>query len=169
VTSRCDTLKLYTLDLNKAYANPFWLSLTASIMFLFCSFCIIEGPETIEDFVQMQSQEIEDNIKGRRNKIFLLMEEVFSFADYVFHLSNSSYPFVALLRQHCEVLCMGKLNQVRRLRVQQRIRTSESKDANTEENEMPEIPSTIPFMPDAVTNSMLELISTSWPNGQLGP
>jgi hypothetical protein len=48
---------------------------------------------------------------------------------------------------------MGKLNQVRRLRVQQRIRTSESKDANTEENEMPEIPSTIPFMPDAVTNS----------------
>jgi hypothetical protein len=101
----------------------------------------------------MQSQEIEDNIKGRRNKIFLLMEEVFSFADYVFHLSNSSYPFVALLRQHCEVLCMGKLNQVRRLRVQQRIRTSESKDANTEENEMPEIPSTIPFMPDAVTNS----------------
>lgn len=26
----------------------------------------------------MQSQEIEDNIKSRRNKIFLLMEEVFS-------------------------------------------------------------------------------------------
>jgi hypothetical protein len=54
----------------------------------------------------MQSQEIEDNIKSRRNKIFLLMEEVFSFANYVFHLSNSSYPFVALLRQHYEVLCM---------------------------------------------------------------
>jgi hypothetical protein len=42
----------------------------------FCSFCIIEGPETIQDFVQMQSQEIQDNIKSRRNKIFLLMEEV---------------------------------------------------------------------------------------------
>ncbi|AQK71534.1 chaperone protein dnaJ-related [Zea mays] len=39
------------------------------------SFCIIEGPETIEDFAQMQSQEIEDNIMSRRNKIFLLMEE----------------------------------------------------------------------------------------------
>lgn len=40
------------------------------------NFCIIEGPETIEDFVQMQLQEIQDNIKSRRNKIFLLMEEV---------------------------------------------------------------------------------------------
>lgn len=43
----------------------------------FCSnFCIIEGPETVQDFVQMQSKEIQDNIKSRRNKIFLLMEEV---------------------------------------------------------------------------------------------
>lgn len=41
------------------------------------SFCIIEGPETLQDFVQMQLQEIKDNIKSRRNKIFLLMEEVF--------------------------------------------------------------------------------------------
>ncbi|GFY97901.1 chaperone protein dnaJ-like protein [Actinidia rufa] len=39
-------------------------------------FCIIEGPETVQDFVQMQLQEIQDNIKSRRNKIFLLMEEV---------------------------------------------------------------------------------------------
>lgn len=90
------------------------------------SFCIIEGPETIEDFVQMQSQEIEDNIKSRRNKIFLLMEEV------------------------------------RRLRVQQRIRTSENKDASTEENEMPEIPSTIPFMPDASPKTMKQLYMTSF-------
>ena len=45
-------------------------------MLLLYSFCIIEGPETIEDFVKMQSQEIQDNIKSRRNKIFLLMEEV---------------------------------------------------------------------------------------------
>nr|ACG31793.1 hypothetical protein [Zea mays] len=90
------------------------------------SFCIIEGPETIEDFAQMQSQEIEDNIMSRRNKIFLLMEEV------------------------------------RRLRVQQRIRTSESKDANTEGNEMPEIPSTIPFMPDASPKTMKQLYMTSF-------
>ncbi|TYH21922.1 hypothetical protein ES288_A04G084900v1 [Gossypium darwinii] len=40
------------------------------------NFCIIEGPETVQDFVKMQLQEIEDNIKSRRNKIFLLMEEV---------------------------------------------------------------------------------------------
>ncbi|MCH99877.1 chaperone protein dnaJ-like protein, partial [Trifolium medium] len=40
------------------------------------NFCIIEGPETVQDFVQMQLQEIQDNIKSRRNKIFLLMEEV---------------------------------------------------------------------------------------------
>ncbi|XP_066318581.1 protein ORANGE-LIKE, chloroplastic-like [Miscanthus floridulus] len=86
------------------------------------SFCIIEGPETIEDFVQMQSQEIKDNIKSRRNKIF----------------------------------------EVRRLRVQQRIRTSESKDANTEENEMPEIPSTIPFMPGASPKTMKQLYMTSF-------
>jgi hypothetical protein len=43
------------------------------------SFCIIDGPETIEDFAQMQSQEIQDNIKSRRNKIFLSMEEVSNF------------------------------------------------------------------------------------------
>ncbi|XP_062219225.1 protein ORANGE-LIKE, chloroplastic isoform X2 [Phragmites australis] len=90
------------------------------------SFCIIEGPETIEDFVQMQSQEIQDNIKSRRNKIFLLMEEV------------------------------------RRLRVQQRIRTAESKGASSEENEMPEIPSTIPFMPHASPKTMKQLYMTSF-------
>ncbi|KAL6899826.1 hypothetical protein ACP4OV_006484 [Aristida adscensionis] len=90
------------------------------------SFCIIEGPETIQDFIQMQSQEIQDNIKSRRNKIFLLMEEV------------------------------------RRLRVQQRIRTSESKGANSEDNEMPEIPSTIPFMPHTSPKTMRQLYLTSF-------
>ncbi|KAL6634226.1 hypothetical protein ACP70R_026897 [Stipagrostis hirtigluma subsp. patula] len=90
------------------------------------SFCIIEGPETIQDFAQMQSQEIQDNIKSRRNKIFLLMEEV------------------------------------RRLRVQQRIRTSESKGASNEDNEMPDIPSTIPFMPYASPKTMRQLYLTSF-------
>jgi hypothetical protein len=40
------------------------------------AFCIIEGRETVLDFSQMQLQEIRDNITSRRNKIFLLMEEV---------------------------------------------------------------------------------------------
>lgn len=46
------------------------------ILFSCSNFCIIEGPETVQDFVQMQMQEIQDNIRSRRNKIFLLMEEV---------------------------------------------------------------------------------------------
>ncbi len=41
------------------------------------AFCIIEGRETVLDFAQMQLQEIRDNISRRRNKIFLLMEEVY--------------------------------------------------------------------------------------------
>ncbi|XP_052143388.1 protein ORANGE-LIKE, chloroplastic [Oryza glaberrima] len=90
------------------------------------SFCIIEGPETIQDFVQMQSQEIQDNIRSRRNKIFLLMEEV------------------------------------RRLRVQQRIRTSESRGASSEESEMPEIPSSIPFLPNTSPKTMKQLYLTSF-------
>ncbi|GFP87045.1 hypothetical protein PHJA_000848300 [Phtheirospermum japonicum] len=40
------------------------------------AFCIIEGPETLQDFAKMELQEIEDNIRSRRNKIFLQMEEV---------------------------------------------------------------------------------------------
>uniref|UniRef100_A0A2C9UIM4 Uncharacterized protein n=1 Tax=Manihot esculenta TaxID=3983 RepID=A0A2C9UIM4_MANES len=39
-------------------------------------FCIIEGPETVQDFAKMELQEIRDNIRSRRNKIFLQMEEV---------------------------------------------------------------------------------------------
>ncbi|CAB4271158.1 unnamed protein product [Prunus armeniaca] len=39
-------------------------------------FCIIEGPETVQDFAKMELQEIQDNIRSRRNKIFLHMEEV---------------------------------------------------------------------------------------------
>ena len=47
--------------------------------FFYSNFCIIEGPETVQDFVQMQLREIQDNIRSRRNKIFLLMEEVIFF------------------------------------------------------------------------------------------
>uniref|UniRef100_A0A0A9DA41 Uncharacterized protein n=1 Tax=Arundo donax TaxID=35708 RepID=A0A0A9DA41_ARUDO len=59
------------------------------------SFCIIEGPETIEDFVQMQSQEIQDNIKSHRKKIFLLMEKVFILQTNVYQLASSGSPFVS--------------------------------------------------------------------------
>nr|WCI15276.1 orange isoform X1 [Crocus sativus] len=89
------------------------------------SFCIIEGPETVQDFVQMQFQEIQDNIRSRRNKIFLLMEEV------------------------------------RRLRVQQRIKSSEIID-ESEENEMPDMRSTIPFLPSVTPKTLKQLYLTSF-------
>lgn len=75
-------------------------------------FCIIEGPETVQDFAKMELQEIQDNIKSRRNKIFLHMEEV------------------------------------RRLRIQQRIKSAELGILKEEqENELPDFPSFIPFLP----------------------
>ncbi|KAL6005318.1 hypothetical protein ACLOJK_005883 [Asimina triloba] len=81
------------------------------------SFCIIEGPETVDDFVQMQLQDIQENIRSRRNKIFLLMEEV------------------------------------RRLRIQQRIKNAQFIDESSDENEMPDIPSSIPFLPHVLKNA----------------
>ncbi|XP_078441402.1 protein ORANGE-LIKE, chloroplastic-like [Wolffia australiana] len=90
------------------------------------SFCIIEGPETVQDFVQMQLQEIRDNIKSRRNKIFLLMEEV------------------------------------RRLRVQQRIKSVDLDEMDNEEIEMPDIPSTIPFVPRLTTKTLKQLYLTAF-------
>lgn len=90
------------------------------------NFCIIEGPETVQDFVQMQLQEIQDNIRSRRNKIFLLMEEV------------------------------------RRLRVQQRIKSVEVMSGSGEEaNEMPDIPSSIPFLPHVTPKTLKQLYLTS--------
>ncbi|XP_073062795.1 protein ORANGE-LIKE, chloroplastic [Primulina eburnea] len=91
------------------------------------NFCIIEGPETVQDFVQMQLQEIEDNIRSKRNKIFLLMEEV------------------------------------RRLRVQQRIKNRKVTDeTHVDENEMPEIPSSIPFLPHVTPKTLKQLYLTSF-------
>nr|QPF50038.1 chloroplast Or2 protein [Daucus carota] len=75
-------------------------------------FCIIEGPETVQDFAKMEIQEIQDNIRSRRNKIFLHMEEV------------------------------------RRLRIQQRIKNAELGISDEElETELPNFPSFIPFLP----------------------
>ncbi|KAG2492366.1 hypothetical protein HYH03_009314 [Edaphochlamys debaryana] len=39
-------------------------------------FCIIENSETVKDFANLQLAEISEHIQSRRNKIFLLMEEV---------------------------------------------------------------------------------------------
>ncbi|KAJ4911682.1 chaperone protein dnaJ-related [Raphanus sativus] len=92
------------------------------------NFCIIEGSETVQDFVQMQLQEIQDNIRSRRNKIFLLMEEV------------------------------------RRLRVQQRIKSVKSinvEETLLEATEMPEIPSSIPFLPNVTPKTLKQLYLTS--------
>ncbi|GFQ06181.1 hypothetical protein PHJA_002762100 [Phtheirospermum japonicum] len=76
------------------------------------SFCIIEGPETVQDFETMELQEIQENIRSRRNKIFLQMEEV------------------------------------RRLRIQQRLKSAELGIVKEEEeNELPNFPSFIPFLP----------------------
>jgi len=47
-------------------------------------FCIIEGPETVQDFAKMELQEIQDNIRSRRNKIFLHMEEVTPSYDFLY-------------------------------------------------------------------------------------
>ncbi|KAJ0111620.1 hypothetical protein Patl1_01394 [Pistacia atlantica] len=74
-------------------------------------FCIIEGPETVQDFAKMELQEIQDNIRSRRNKIFLHMEEV------------------------------------RRLRIQQRIKNAELGMKEEQESELPNFPSFIPFLP----------------------
>jgi len=40
------------------------------------NYCIIDGPETVQDFAAMELAEVRRSIEGRRNKIFLLMEEV---------------------------------------------------------------------------------------------
>ncbi|EIE18921.1 hypothetical protein COCSUDRAFT_6492, partial [Coccomyxa subellipsoidea C-169] len=69
------------------------------------NFCIIESRESVRDFAKLQLEEISQNISARRNKIFLLMEEV------------------------------------RRLRIQQRIKTKE------EELGEERYPSALPFLP----------------------
>lgn len=88
-------------------------------------FCIIEGPETVQDFAKMELQEIQDNIRSRRNKIFLHMEEV------------------------------------RRLRIQQRIKNAELGIVNEEqENELPDFPSFIPFLPPLTPANLKQYYAT---------
>ncbi|KAG5013838.1 hypothetical protein JHK82_025973 [Glycine max] len=88
-------------------------------------FCIIEGPETVQDFAKMELQEIQDNIRSRRNKIFLHMEEV------------------------------------RRLRIQQRIKNAELGILSEEqENELPNFPSFIPFLPPLTSANLKQYYAT---------
>lgn len=88
-------------------------------------FCIIEGPETVEDFAKMELQEIRDNIRSRRNKIFLHMEEV------------------------------------RRLRIQQRIKSAELGIlTEAQENELPNFPSFIPFLPPLTSANLKQYYAT---------
>ncbi|XP_024518042.1 protein ORANGE, chloroplastic isoform X2 [Selaginella moellendorffii] len=75
-------------------------------------FCIIESRDTVVDLAKMQFEELRDNVKSRRNKIFLLMEEV------------------------------------RRLRIQQRLKGAElGLEEEDEENDLPEYSSLFPFLP----------------------
>lgn len=88
-------------------------------------FCIIEGPETVQDFAKMELQEIQDNIRSRRNKIFLHMEEV------------------------------------RRLRIQQRLKNAELGILTEEqENELPNFPSFIPFLPPLTSANLKQYYAT---------
>lgn len=88
-------------------------------------FCIIEGPETVQDFAKMELQEIQDNIRSRRNKIFLHMEEV------------------------------------RRLRIQQRIKSAELGIIKEEqEYELPNFPSFIPFLPPLSSANLKQYYAT---------
>ncbi|PWA68346.1 hypothetical protein CTI12_AA309660 [Artemisia annua] len=88
-------------------------------------FCIIEGPETVQDFDKMDVQEIQDNIRSRRNKIFLHMEEV------------------------------------RRLRIQQRIKSAELGISEEEQDgELPNFPSFIPFLPPLSSANLKQYYAT---------
>ncbi|PPS12825.1 hypothetical protein GOBAR_AA07808 [Gossypium barbadense] len=90
-------------------------------------FCIIEGPETVQDFANMELQEIQDNIRSRRNKVFLQMEEV------------------------------------RRLRIQQRIKSAELGVLKEErEIELPNFPSFIPFLPPLTSANLKVYYATCY-------
>ncbi|XP_019443206.1 PREDICTED: protein ORANGE, chloroplastic-like isoform X2 [Lupinus angustifolius] len=90
-------------------------------------FCIIEGPETVQDFDKMELQEIQDNVRSRRNKIFLHMEEV------------------------------------RRLRIQQRIKSTELGIFKDEQDsDLPNFPSFIPFLPPLTSSNLKQYYATCY-------
>ena len=83
------------------------------------NFCIIESRDSVKSFSDMQNSELEQNIQSRRNKIFLLMEEV------------------------------------RRLRIQQRMRKTPDAGADDGGSDTDEsYPSFIPFFPPVNEKTM---------------
>ncbi|KVI10053.1 hypothetical protein Ccrd_011554 [Cynara cardunculus var. scolymus] len=110
-------------------------------------FCIIEGPETVQDFDKMDVQEIQDNIRSRRNKIFLHMEEVSKFLR--FFICN----IAGILQLRCDL--------VRRLRIQQRIKSAELGIPEEEQDgELPNFPSFIPFLPPLSSANLKQYYAT---------
>lgn len=95
------------------------------------NFCIIESRESVKNFANMQMEELEDNIQSRRNKIFLLMEEV------------------------------------RRLRVQQRMRSDPINAVEDESVNRESYPSFIPFFPP-VNEETLKLYTNVYGLAVLG-
>lgn len=87
-------LVLLPFSISEKFLGPFWYE--ANIWYhnslrwlqnIESRFCIIEGPETVQDFAKLDLQEIQDNIRSRRNKIFLHMEEVwFNFFYFTVHV-----------------------------------------------------------------------------------
>lgn len=95
------------------------------------NFCIIESRESVKNFANMQMEELEENIQSRRNKIFLLMEEV------------------------------------RRLRVQQRMRSDPINAVEDESINQESYPSFIPFFPP-VNEETLKLYTNLYGLAVLG-
>jgi hypothetical protein len=90
------------------------------------------------DFAQMDLQEIRDNITRRRNKIFLLMEEVRLFQSCVKSFVPAFFAECTLSSFHL---------QVRRLRIQHKIKSTEKGIEDVAENEeVPEYTSAIPLL-----------------------
>ncbi|KAG4979163.1 hypothetical protein JHK85_033121 [Glycine max] len=131
----------YSLSLSLSLSFPFFILPFYSIR----RFCIIEGPETVQDFAKMELQEIQDNIRSRRNKIFLHMEEV-----------SPSYDIL-----YTAAVSPRKGSPVRRLRIQQRIKSAELGILNEEqENELPNFPSFIPFLPPLTSANLKQYYAT---------
>jgi len=60
-------------DGSNAYAKGYNIEDTVALP---KNFCLIEHRDTVQDFATMDLGEIDKNVESRRNKIFLLMEEV---------------------------------------------------------------------------------------------
>ncbi|CAI7925450.1 unnamed protein product [Closterium sp. NIES-54] len=189
-------------------------------------FCIIEGPDALQDFARMQLTEIRDNITSRRNRIFLLLEEVRHRGKARWNRHAAAAAAAAASggicshaadgnpRQHHlppqpHLLASGRgeaegkgrggeeettcclpllttslpgrnrifllLEEIRRLRIQQEIKNAEESRNRAaaaaaraklgglpgeEEEEMPEYPSSIPFLPPLKTDTLKEYYIT---------